>query len=102
MQEGQFVDRGQQYKTIIFYHSEEQRRLAEKSKEELQKSGRFKKTIATEIRKASTFYRAEEYHQDFYKKNPFRYKSYHFGSGRDQFLKKVWQGNMDKKSSIKQ
>lgn len=87
---GQFVDRGSQYRTVIFYHSEEQRRLAEESKKELGASGRFSKPIVTEILPASTFYRAEEYHQDYYRKNPVRYKFYRYNSGRDQFLKKVW------------
>lgn len=87
---GQFVDRGPQYRSAIFYHDEEQRRLAEKSKEELGKSGRFAKPIATEIIPFKKFYDAEEYHQDYYKKNPIRYKYYRHGSGRDQFLEKVW------------
>ncbi len=87
---GQFVDRGSQYRSVIFYHDEEQRRLAEKSKEALAKSGRFDKPIVTEIIKFTKFYEAEEYHQDYYKKNPLRYKFYRFNSGRDQFLKKVW------------
>jgi len=87
---GQFVDRGSQYRSAIFYLSVEQKRLAEKSKEELQKSGKFKRPVVTEILPASTFYRAEEYHQDYYKKNPIRYKFYRFNSGRDKFLKKAW------------
>ncbi len=87
---GQFVDRGEQYRTVIFYHTDEQKRLAEKSKENLEKSGRFKKPIVTEIFPASKFYRAEEYHQDYYKKSSFKYKYYRFRSGRDQYLKKIW------------
>jgi peptide methionine sulfoxide reductase msrA/msrB len=87
---GQFVDRGSQYRSVIFYHDEEQKRLAEKSKEDLGKSGKFDKPIATEIIKFNRFYDAEEYHQDYYKTNPLRYKYYRFGSGRDQFIKKVW------------
>ncbi len=87
---GQFVDRGSQYRSVIFYNTPEQKALAEKSKEELQKSGRFKKLVVTEILPAAKFYPAEEYHQDYYKKNPIRYKFYRFNSGRDQFLKKVW------------
>ncbi len=87
---GQFVDRGSQYRSAIFYHNEEQRRLAEKSKEELGKSGRFDKPIVTEIVKFSKFYEAEDYHQDYYKNHSIRYKYYRFASGRDQFLKKVW------------
>jgi peptide methionine sulfoxide reductase msrA/msrB len=85
---GQFVDRGSQYRSIIFYHDEEQKRLAEKSKEDLSKSGRFDKPIVTAIIKFTKFYEAEEYHQDYYKKNPLRYKFYRYNSGRDQFLEK--------------
>jgi peptide methionine sulfoxide reductase msrA/msrB len=92
---GQFVDRGQQYRSVIFYHDEEQKRLAEKSKEALEKSGRFKKPIVTEIVKFTKFYEAEDYHQDYYKKNPLRYKFYRYGSGRDQFLKEVWGKEME-------
>ncbi|CAM4301299.1 peptide-methionine (S)-S-oxide reductase MsrA [Paenibacillus alkaliterrae] len=88
--EGQFFDKGSSYRTAIFYHSEEQRILAEKSKEELEKSGKFTKPIVTEIVNAEKFYEAEEYHQDFHKKNPYRYKSYRSGSGRDRFLNEHW------------
>ena len=91
---GQFVDRGSQYRSVIFYHDEEQKRVAEKSKEDLGKSGKFDKPIATEISKFTRFYEAEKYHQDYYKNNPLRYKYYRFGSGRDQFLKKVWGSDM--------
>jgi len=87
---GQFADRGPQYRSAIFYHDEEQRRLAEKSKEALGKSARFAKPIVTEIIKFSKFFNAEDYHQDYYKKNTLRYKYYRHGSGRDQFLEKVW------------
>lgn len=87
---GQFADRGSSYRTAIFYHSEEQRRLAEESRKELEESGRFDKPIVTEIVPASTFYPAEEYHQDFHKKNPFRYQTYRKGSGRDAFIEKHW------------
>jgi len=90
---GQFVDRGPQYRSAIFYLNDKQKALAEKSKEELGRSSRFKKPIVTEIIKAATFYRAEEYHQDYYKKNPLRYKFYRYNSGRDQFLDKVWGKN---------
>jgi peptide methionine sulfoxide reductase msrA/msrB len=101
---GQFVDQGSQYRSVIFYHNDEQRRLAEKSKEELAKSGRFSKPIVTEIKKFTTFYEAEEYHQDYYKKHPLKYKFYRYGSGRDQFLEKVWKDEekrptMENKSS---
>ena len=68
---GQFVDRGSQYRPAIFYHDEEQKRLAEESKRKLETSGRFNESIATEIVPVSEFYRAEDYHQDYYKKNPF-------------------------------
>lgn len=87
---GQFVDRGPQYRSVIFYHDDEQKQLAEQSKEELAKSGKFDKPIATEIVEFTTFYKAEDYHQDYYKKSPVRYKAYRSGSGRDQFLKKAW------------
>ncbi|MCH8029201.1 MAG: peptide-methionine (S)-S-oxide reductase MsrA [Candidatus Dadabacteria bacterium] len=98
--DGQFVDRGQQYRTAIFYHTDEQKRLAEQSKEALEESGRFKAPIVTEIEKATAFYKAEEYHQDFYKKNSLGYKTYRKSSGRDNYLKKVWGGDMNKSSSI--
>src|SRR5512135_1347838 len=85
---GQFVDRGPQYRSVIFYHDENQKRLAEKSKEALARSGRFSKPIVTEILKFTNFYPAEEYHQDYYKKHSLKYKYYRFASGRDQFLEK--------------
>ena len=88
--EGQFVDRGQQYRPAIFYHNEEQKKLAEASRDKIAASGKFEGPIAVEILPASKFYRAEEYHQDYYRKNPIRYKYYRFRSGRDQFLKKTW------------
>jgi len=87
---GQFYDRGPQYRTAIFYHNEEQKRIAEKSKAALAKSGPFKKPIATEIIKFTKFYEAEAYHQDYYKKNPIRYKYYRSGSGRDRFINDTW------------
>ena len=87
---GQFVDRGPSYLSAIFYHNEEQKKLAEESKKKLEKSGRFDKPIVTEIRPVGPFYRAEGYHQDYYKKNPIRYKFYRYNSGRDQYLEKVW------------
>ncbi len=88
---GQFADRGAYYRSVIFYHDEEQKRLAEKSRAELGKSGRFDKPIATEILKFTKFYEAEEYHQDYHKKNPLNYGFYRQGSGRDTFLEKVWK-----------
>ena len=92
---GQFVDRGNQYRSAIFYHNEQQKKIAEESKRELEKSGIFKKPIVTEIIKFEKFYPAEEYHQDYYKKNPIRYKYYRWHSGRDQFLEKVWKDHPD-------
>jgi peptide methionine sulfoxide reductase msrA/msrB len=87
---GQFVDRGGQYRTAIFYHDPEQKRLAEESKKALNQSRRFVKPVVTEIKPLTAFYRAEDYHQDFYKKSPTRYHSYRNHSGRDQFVKSVW------------
>jgi peptide-methionine (S)-S-oxide reductase len=87
---GQFCDKGSQYRSAIFYQSEDQKRLAERSKKTLEDSKRFKQPIATEITRASTFYPAEDYHQDYYRKNPFRYKFYRFGCGRDQRLRELW------------
>lgn len=86
----QFVDRGTQYRSGIFFHSEEQRQLAEKSKIQLAESGKFQGPIVTEITAATKFYPAEDYHQDYYKKNPLRYKFYRYNSGRDEFLEKIW------------
>jgi peptide-methionine (S)-S-oxide reductase len=88
--DGQFADSGPQYRTAIFYHDEEQKKLALASKRELENSGRFDQKIVTEIVPAGEFYPAEEYHQDYYEKNPIRYKFYRYGSGRDQFLKEAW------------
>ena len=87
---GQFVDRGSQYRSAIFYHDEEQKRLAEQSKEALSRSGRLAKPVATEIIQFTKFYEAENYHQDYYKKNPLKYRYYRYASGRDQFTGKVW------------
>jgi len=86
----QFCDHGTQYRTAIFYHTEEQKRLAEASKQELATSGRFTKPIVTEIVSASDFYPAEDYHQDYYQKNPIRYKYYRHGCGRDAVLEGIW------------
>lgn len=87
---GQFVDIGTQYRSVIFVHNIAQKTAAEASREKLKRSGRFDRPIVTKIVPAGTFYPAEEYHQDFYKKNPERYRQYRAGSGRDQFLEKVW------------
>ena len=99
---GQFVDRGHAYTTAIFYHDEAQRREAEKSKKDLAASGIFKKPLVTPIIPAPVFYPAEEYHQDYYKKNPLRYEFYRFRSGRDNFLKKVWKETKSTKAAEKQ
>jgi len=87
---GSFVDRGSQYRPGIFYHDEEQRAVAEESRRRLEESGRLDKPIATPVVPLDVFYVAEDYHQDFYKKDPQRYHSYRRGSGRDQFLDRVW------------
>lgn len=87
---GQFVDRGKQYRPAIFYHTEEQKRLAIASRDRLAASGRFDKPLATEITEFKNFYVAEDYHQNYYKNNPIRYSYYRHGSGRDQFLEKIW------------
>ncbi|WP_269317539.1 peptide-methionine (S)-S-oxide reductase MsrA [Exiguobacterium sp. KJ 601] len=87
---GQFNDRGESYRPAIFYHSEEQRAAAERSKQEVEDSGRFDRSIEVDIRPAKTFWEAEDYHQDYYKKNPFRYEMYRVGSGRAKFIKEAW------------
>jgi len=84
----QFCDSGSQYRSGIFYHDEAQKKLAEASKKRVQT--RFKQPVVTEITAASEFYPAEDYHQDYYKKNPIRYKIYRYGCGRDQRLKELW------------
>ena len=88
--DGQFVDRGQQYRPAIFYHNEEQKRLAEAAKQSLIDSGRYDEPVVIEITQLDEFYEAEEYHQDYYKKNPIRYKIYTFNSGRFQFIDEYW------------
>ena len=87
---GQFVDRGNQYRSGIFYHDAEQQRVALESKQALADSGRFDAPIVTEIKAVTTFYPAEEYHQDYHDKNPTNYKRYRSGSGRDRFIDGVW------------
>lgn len=87
---GQFVDRGPHYRSVIFYLDEQQRPLAEQSRNDLAAAGIFNQPIVTEILPAGPFYPAEEYHQDYYKKNPLRYWYYRSGSGRDGFLDRVW------------
>jgi peptide-methionine (S)-S-oxide reductase len=88
--DAQFCDHGSQYRTAIFYHTPEQQKLAAASKAALEKNKPFKGDIVTEITAAGDFYRAEEYHQDFYKKNPARYKLYRTGCGRDARLQALW------------
>ena len=88
--DGQFVDRGRQYRPEIFYHNDEQKRVAETSRVALANSGRYDKPILIEITAFTEFYDAEDYHQDYYKKNPLRYKVYTFNSGRYQFIDEVW------------
>lgn len=87
---GQFYDRGKSYETAIFYHDDEQRIAAEGSKAELQQSGRFSAPVVTPIIPATVFYNAEEYHQQYYEKNPNHYNAYHVGSGRAAFINKHW------------
>jgi len=93
---GQFNDRGESYQTAIFYHSEQQKQIAEKSKQDLEASGKFSKSIVTPILPAKAFYPAEENHQDYYKKQSFHYRLYKKGSGREDFIKKNWQPKLDK------
>ncbi|WP_337193765.1 peptide-methionine (S)-S-oxide reductase MsrA [Halobacillus litoralis] len=93
--EGQFVDRGYQYTTAIFYHTPEQREIAEQSKQALQNSGRFQNELVTPILEAEEFYKAEEYHQDYYKKNNLRYDFYRGNSGRDQYLEEKWGEDLE-------
>ena len=87
---GQFCDRGDQYRTGIFVHDEAQRRLAETSKQALEDGKRFQQPIVTEIVAAGPFYPAEDYHQDYYEKNPIRYNVYRWNCGRDARLEQLW------------
>lgn len=87
---GQFCDTGSQYRSAVFYHSEEQSKVAKSSKATLEKRRTFRQAIATEITAAGTFFKAEEYHQDYYRKNPLRYKYYRSSCGRDTRLKELW------------
>ena len=98
---GQFVDRGDSYRTAIFYVNAEQQQLAEASKQNLVAMNTFDKPIVTPILPLGEFYTAEEYHQDYYKKSPVRYKLYRYNSGRDQFLKKQWATTTSDQSSQK-
>ena len=94
---GQFADKGSPYRTAIFYRDDDQRKLAEESKAELARSGRFKKPIVTEILKFTSFYPAEDYHRDYYRTNSVRYNTYKLFSGREGFLKKTWSDIKDSK-----
>ena len=87
---GQFCDRGDSYRTAVFAHTAEQKKIAVATKEMLEKNGPLKQTIATEIRDAGAFTAAEDYHQDFYKKSPIRYNSYRLGCGRDARIETIW------------
>lgn len=98
---GQFHDRGESYKTAVFYHNENQKNVAEKYIDKLNESGKFNKPIATALKPAVTFYPAEEYHQNYYKKNPLRYKMYYIGSGRQAFIEKNWNSSVYDKSELK-
>jgi peptide-methionine (S)-S-oxide reductase len=86
----QFCDHGSQYRSAIFYSTDEEKRLSEDSKRAIEQSKRFPQPIVTQLVQASTFYPAEDYHQDYYKKNPLRYKYYKFGCGRVQRLEALW------------
>ncbi|MCM3031280.1 MULTISPECIES: peptide-methionine (S)-S-oxide reductase MsrA [unclassified Niallia] len=88
---GQFQDRGSQYRTAIYYHNEKQKQLAENSKKAIEDSGRFKKPIVTEIEPAAIFYPAEDYHQDYHKKNKQHYKEDRAMSGRDEYINEHWK-----------
>ncbi|MFI5239475.1 MAG: peptide-methionine (S)-S-oxide reductase MsrA, partial [Gemmatimonadales bacterium] len=88
--EAQFCDHGNEYRTAIFYHNEAQHKAAEASKEELDKSGLFKSPIVTQIAAATTFWKAEDYHQHYADKNPMAYKLYRLGCGRDARLAQLW------------
>lgn len=88
---GQFADRGDSYRPVIFYSTEEQKRIAEASKAALQASGRFSKPIVTTIEPAQPFYAAEDYHQDYYRKNSLHYNLYRRGSGRARFIHDNWE-----------
>lgn len=92
---GSFVDRGSQYRSAIFYENENQKKLAGASRKKLEASARFKEPVVTEIVPLDKFYPAEDYHQDYYKTHPIRYKFYRHGSGRDQFLTKVWKNEKE-------
>lgn len=97
--DGQFCDHGDQYRTGIFYHDDQQKRLAEQSRAELEKNKPFEGEIVTEIEPAGEFYEAETYHQNYYEKNPIRYKFYRWGCGRDERLTELWGDEAGRPSS---
>ena len=99
---GQFYDRGDSYKTAVFYHDEEQKKAAEKYIMEIDESKRFDEPVATKVLKYNEFYPAEEYHQDYYKKNPLRYKFYYKGSGRKEFIENAWKKREVEKDYLKE
>ncbi len=88
--DGQFCDKGSQYRPGVFYHDEDQKRTAEKSKADVERTKTFNEPVMTEITLAGTFYPAEDYHQDYYVRNPIRYKMYRYGCGRDRRLQQLW------------
>ncbi|MGH8602809.1 MAG: peptide-methionine (S)-S-oxide reductase MsrA [Gammaproteobacteria bacterium] len=88
--DGQFCDQGFQYRPAIFYHNEQQRRLADQSKKKIEATKTFPETVVTPVVPATAFYPAEAYHQDYYRKNPLRYKFYRSGCGRDKGLRELW------------
>lgn len=98
--DGQFVDRGEQYASAIFYHDEAQRDIAQASKKKLEESGIFNKPVVTPIRPLGPFYPAEDYHQDYYKTHGIQYKFYRYRSGRDDFLKTTWGDRLDQRSMV--
>ena len=91
--DGQFQDIGLSYQAAIYYGNEEEKKIAQDSKEKLSKSGRFNQPIVTEILPAKPFYPAEDYHQKYYQKNPADYEAYHVGSGRVSYLARIWGSN---------
>ncbi|NOT84673.1 MAG: peptide-methionine (S)-S-oxide reductase MsrA [Methylococcaceae bacterium] len=94
---GQFVDRGEQYRSLIFYQNEAEQLAAEQSRRLLNESKRYSKPVITEIKKFEAFYPAEDYHQNYYKNNPIRYQYYRFRSGRDQYLEEIWGADLQGK-----
>ncbi|WP_315081358.1 peptide-methionine (S)-S-oxide reductase MsrA [uncultured Clostridium sp.] len=100
-EEGQFNDRGNSYKTAVFYHDDNQKKIVEDYIKTLENSGVYNKSIVTKIIKAEAFYEAEEYHQDYYKKNPLRYKLYYKGSGRESYIKSNLKKNEEEKRKLR-